>query len=480
MRNNSFNDYTFNSQCDRGEATTSSLFEERPQDKCGVFGIYNYKGDANASTMAYYGLLALQHRGQESSGIAYNDQETISCIKGMGLVDHVFSSNALSKNSSTQAIGHVRYSTTGLSEEANAQPLLARSQDCSAYALAHNGNLTNTAELTNILLSEGQIFHTNSDTEIILAYIFRHRRLGLVESVKMAMRVIRGAYAVVVMNANEMVAFRDQNGFRPLVMGMLKETYVFASESSALDAIGASFIRDIEPGEIVHVGPQGICSTKAFTGQKSSLCIFEYIYFARPDSIVDGKSVYLARKKVGSLLAKMVPSGIDLVVPSPDSGVSAAIGLAEALKVPYDWGIYRNAYLGRTFIEPTQDERQLAVRLKLSPVKELLEGKKVIVVDDSLVRGTTARVLAKIMRHSGVKEVHLCIASPPYIYPCYYGINIPLASELAYMKNDVSGLCESLGVDSITFAQEEDLYKALNLDPADLCTACFSGDYPVL
>ena len=464
----------------KGNASGSFIAGKRPQEKCGVFGIYNYHGPDNASQMAFYALLALQHRGQESAGIAYNEDHSVYCQKGMGLVDHLFSAEEMARNSSTQAIGHVRYSTTGSSDEANAQPLIAQSRDQSSIALAHNGNLTNTNKLSKMLLDEGQIFHTTSDTELILTLMYRYRQQGLVEAAKRTMALIKGAYAVVAMNAQEMVAFRDPNGFRPLVMGNLGKATVFASETTALDGLGASFKCDIQPGEIIYAGPCGITTETSLMGSNHSLCIFEYIYFARPDSIVDGKSVHLIRKKIGSLLAARVPKGLDAVIPSPDSGVSAAIGLAQKLGIAFDWGIYRNPQLGRTFIKPSQDERELAVRLKLSPVNSAIKGKKVIIVDDSLVRGTTATVLAKMMKSAGAKEIHLCIASPPYIHPCYYGIDLPVAGELALMKNSLVDLSEILGVDSITFAEPRDLYEALEIEPTNLCTACFSGEYPVV
>jgi amidophosphoribosyltransferase len=450
------------------------------REKCGVFAVYNYKGPGNAAIITYLGLLALQHRGQESAGMAYSGPSGIELIKGMGLVDQVFNRSTLDTVNASTILGHVRYSTTGSSNPFNAQPLVARSYDKSAIALAHNGNLTNTRRLYHRLLEEGQIFHTTSDTEIMLTYIYRHRRLGLIDAVEKTMRVIRGAYAAVLMNENQMIAFRDPNGFRPLVIGKINDTFIFASETAALDTVGAELFREIEPGEIVAVGPDGFISRRGKTDIRKSLCIFEYVYFARPDSVISGRNVHQVRKAVGSLLAERVSTELDMVIPSPDSGVSAAMGMAEKLNLPLEWAVYRNSYLGRTFIEPTQIERELAVRLKFNPISELVSGKRVAVVDDSLVRGTTARILTSLLRSAGAAEVHLYIASPPYKNPCYYGIDIPVSVDLAYQDTESDSLAEKIGADSITFADPEDLFSAVGSESGNYCTACFSGEYPGL
>ncbi len=448
----------------------------RPREKCGVFAVYNYSRPTHTAFITYLGLLALQHRGQESAGMAFNSPEGLQCVKGMGLVEKVFTRDILDSITAQTILGHVRYSTTGSSDAANAQPLLARSFEKKGIALAHNGNLTNTRRLHNKQLLEGQIFHTTSDTEIILSYIFRFRREGLVEAVKKTVGIVEGAYAAVVMDEENVVAFRDPGGFRPLVIGRLGRAYVFASETAALDTVGADFLREVEPGEIVSAGPDGLKSTFALQQDiKRSLCIFEYVYFARPDSTIDGHSVHMVRKTVGALLGRRIPVVPDMVIPSPDSGVSAAMGLAESLNLPLEWAVHRNPYLGRTFIAPTQDERELAVRLKFNPIKDLIEGKKVAIVDDSLVRGTTARILTALLKKSGAKEVHLCIASPPYKNPCYYGIDIPVATELAALNSGFSQMAEEIGASSLTFSEPEDLYKALGKDQRAYCTACFSG-----
>jgi len=456
------------------------LLDRQPREKCGVFAVYNHRGSVSAAFITYLGLLALQHRGQESAGMAYWDEGGVKHYKAMGLVDHVFSRHWLQESKAETILGHVRYSTTGQSLAANAQPLVARSIDRSGIALAHNGNLTNTRRLHDNLLRRGHIFHTTSDTELLLSYLFQFKNQGLVEAVKKTMAVAQGSYAAVALDDHQMVAFRDPNGFRPLVIGSLGDSFIFASESSALDTVGASFVREVEPGEIVSVGPGGLASICSGLKTNPSLCVFEYVYFSRPDSVLAGKSVYEVRRRVGALLAGRIDYKLDMVIPSPDSGVTAAIGLAEALNVPLEWAVHRNPYLGRTFIEPTQDEREMAVRLKFNPVRELVAGKRVAVVDDSLVRGTTARILVALLKKVGAREVHLCIASPPYRHPCYYGIDIPLAGDLADLSKGPAGLAKTIGADSITFAGLADLYKAVDDKQVGLCSACFSGIYPRL
>ncbi len=450
----------------------------KPREQCGIFAIYNYNGPGNAAIVCYLGLLALQHRGQESAGMAYDNSEGIQLYKGMGLVDHVFSRQVLSGIAATSIIGHVRYSTTGSSMITNAQPLVARSYDKTGLALAHNGNLTNTRHLHDRLLQEGHIFHSTSDTEIMLTYLFRFRREGLIRAVKKTMNIIKGAYSAVIMSDGQLIAFRDPNGFRPLVIGKLGEAYIIASETAALDTVGADLIREIEPGEIVSVNSEGIRSFPRKAQAKRSLCIFEYVYFARPDSIIEGKSVHQFRKSVGMLMAQRLPAALDMVIPSPDSGVSAAIGVAEATKIPLEWAVHRNPYLGRTFIEPTQAGRDMAVRLKFNPIKELFKNNRVVVVDDSLVRGTTARILTSLLKTAGAAEVHLCIASPPYKNPCYYGIDIPVAAELAAPEKNYQEIATSIGASSVLFAEPEDLYAAVGREADLYCTGCFSGDYP--
>lgn len=450
----------------------------RPQEKCGIFAVYGYRGPENAALITYLGLLALQHRGQESAGMAFQEDGKIRAIKGMGMVDHVFSRQDLALVKADTVLGHVRYATSGPSIATNAQPLLALSHDRSGMALAHNGNLTNTRKLHHRLLEAGHIFHTTSDTEILLTYLFRFRRLGLIEAAKKTMEIVQGAYSAVILDHNRLVAFRDPNGFRPLVIGRLNGAYILASETAALDLVGAEVVREVQAGEIISIGPEGLYSAGVRPGAEPSYCIFEYVYFARPDSVIDGCSVHLVRKKVGSLLAGRLQTKPDLVIPSPDSGVSAASGLAEALNLPLEWAVYRNPYLGRTFIKPGQETREMAVRLKFNPVPGLVGGKRVALVDDSLVRGTTARVLTSLLRDAGAAEVHLGIASPPYKHPCYYGIDIPVPDELAAIDENMEQLAASIGADSITFAEPEDLYEAVGKGRREFCTACFTGLYP--
>jgi len=450
----------------------------KPRDKCGIFAVINYQGPGKAALLTYLGLIALQHRGQESAGMAFKIGARIELIKGMGPVERVFNREILESIASPSVLGHVRYSTTGSSYPTNAQPLVARSVDRSAIALAHNGNLTNYEVLHRELLHNGHIFHTTSDTEILLGLLFRFRHEGAVRAVKKAMHTVEGAYAAVLMDDKQVTAFRDPHGFRPLVIGCLNGAHIFASETAALDTIGASFIREIDPGEIVTAGPEGLSSIKISSATRSSFCAFEYVYFARPDSVINGTNVHEARKTVGALLAARVSADLDMVIPSPDSGVSAAMGLAEALNLPLEWAVHRNPYLGRTFIRPTREEREMAVRLKFNPIGNLVRGKKVAVVDDSIVRGTTSRILTSLLMAAGAEEIHICIASPPYINPCYYGIDIPIAEELITLDSDNDRLAKSLGANSITFSAPEDLYRAIGLEKTALCTACFTGVYP--
>lgn len=450
---------------------------QKPREKCGVFAVYDYSGSGSAALITYLGLLALQHRGQESAGIVFNSKKGLEVIKGMGLVDHVFSRQTLSSIEAATVLGHVRYSTTGTSSINNAQPLLARSFDKTGIALAHNGNLTNTNYLYNKLLDQGHIFHSTSDTEIMLAYIYRYRQNGLQTAVEKTMSIIEGAFSAVAFDGNQLVAFRDPRGYRPLVIGRLGAAYVIASETAALDTVGAAFFREVEPGEIVSIGEAGLSVHRTAPAENSALCIFEFVYFARPDSIISEANVHVVRKTIGTLLAGKINRNIDMVVPSPDSGVSAAIGLAESLKIPLEYAVHRNPYLGRTFIKPSGSDRQMSVQLKFNPIADVIRGKKVAVVDDSLVRGTTARILTGMLKSMGAAEVHLCIASPPYRYPCYYGIDIPLVEDLAASGENYERLAQSIGADSLTFAEPEDLCQAVGKDCSKLCTACFSGEY---
>jgi amidophosphoribosyltransferase len=459
------------------------LFEinasERPREECGVFAVHNHLGSDTAAYLTYLGLLALQHRGQESAGMAYPGATGLQCRKGMGLVSSIFSREALVNQPARSVIGHVRYSTTGVSSVNNAQPLVARSARGGGIALAHNGNLSNNARLRDELLTAGHIFHATTDSETLLASLFHRRGGGLAEAARHTMSLAQGAYAAVVMDGEQMVAFRDPHGFRPLVMGRLDEAIVFASESCALDTTGAHLIGEVRPGEIVVVDPYGrISSCTPLPRVQESFCVFEFIYFARPDSNFQGKNVHQVRKAIGSCLARRVAPDLDMVIPSPDSGISAAMGLAEAAGLPLEWAVHRNPYQGRTFIKPSQEGRELAARLKYSPISGLVKGKRVAVVDDSLVRGTTARKLSALLREAGATAIHFYISAPPYTHPCYYGIDIPASAELAAAALDPEALAVAVGADSITFAAPDDLYAAVGYNKTGLCTACFTGDYP--
>ena len=455
----------------------SSPKENGPKDKCGIFAVYNCMDSPNAAELVNLGLQALQHRGQESAGISCRTEDDIHSYKGMGLVSNCFSKKELQAAITNTAMGHVRYSTAGASNLANVQPIMAQSASGYKIAVAHNGNLSNSSVLWHKYLKEGHIFQTDSDTEIILAFLFQNRRLGLTEAVKRLMHLTEGAFSVIAMDNKEMVALRDPRGFRPLTIGKLNDSYVFSSETCALDTVGADFLREIKPGEIVSARDDTI---KSFYGINlpESFCIFEYIYFSRADSNLNGINVHLARKNIGARLAKQVNKEIDMIIPSPDSGVSAAMGLAEATGIPLEWAIYRNPYGGRTFINPGQASRKMGARLKFNPIVPLVKGKKVAVVDDSLVRGTTARQLTIMLKKAGAVSVHFFIAAPPYRYPCYYGIDIPLVDELAMAVKDPASLAANIGCDSLSFNTLDDIYAGIGRDKNKFCSACFNGIYP--
>ncbi len=454
-------------------------FFEGLHEECGVFGIY---GDDSLSPAyaCYNGLLALQHRGQESCGIAVNDRGVVSGHKNMGLVSEVFSNDILNSLVGQMAIAHVRYSTAGGSVRENSQPLVMRYVK-GTLAIAHNGNLTNAYGLRRELEQRGAIFQTTIDSEVIAYLIARERvRAGSVEAaVERTMGQIDGAYSLLVMSPQKLIAARDPHGFRPLCMGRIGESVVFASESCALAACGAEFVRDIEPGEIVVVDENGVHSINTLKNKcKKSLCVFEYIYFARTDSDIDGISVYMARKQAGRILAREFPVDADIVIGVPESGIDAAIGYSEESHIPYEKGIVKNGYIGRTFIKPTQKERANSVRLKLNPLRSVLEGKRVVVIDDSIVRGTTCDRIVKMLRNAGAKEVHLRISSPPFIHPCYYGTDIPSEEELIAVKHTIDEICQLTGADSLGFLPPDKLGEMLTGQNTGFCDACFSGRYP--
>lgn len=448
---------------------------DKPRDECGVFAIYSPNSDVSALT--YYGLYALQHRGQESAGIAVSDGKKIKLYKNMGLISEVFDEEVLARYTGKMAVGHVRYSTTGESSILNAQPLLFHYLQ-GQVALVHNGNLTNANHWRHNLQTTGSVFQTTSDTEVFVNLIARYSQNPIEEALMKCMIDLKGAYSLIVMTENKLVGVRDPFGIRPLCLGRLGcDGYILASETCALDVVGAEFIRDVEPGEIIVIDETGYNSIKVPTMGRHALCSFEYIYLARPDSIIDGKSVNLVRKRMGAILAQENKIEADLVVPVPDSGIVAAFGYAEGSGIPLAEGLMKNRYVGRTFIKPSQELRELSVRLKLNPIKPVIEGKDIILVDDSLVRGTTSKKLISLLKNAGAKKVHLVISSPPVLHPCYYGIDIVTREELIAAQNEIEGIRKYIGADSLTYLSLKGLQEAL--EEEKFCQACFSGKYPV-
>ncbi len=448
-------------------------------EECGVFGVFAGE-QTDVATLVYYGLYALQHRGQEACGIAVSDDGVISSYKDLGLVGDVFDSNNLKKLPlGNMAVGHVRYSTTGGSDRKNCQPIEVNHQK-GKMALAHNGNLSNSYELKNKLELDGAIFHTTSDTEII-AYIITRQRLGsksIEEAIDKTMNIIDGAYSLCVMSPQKLIACRDPYGFRPLCYGKCADgSYVIASENCALSAVGAEFIRDLLPGEILVFSKDGISSITTHCNTKEKkICIFEYIYFARPDSEIDGKSVHEARKKAGRILAETYPVDADVVIGVPDSGLDAALGFAEQSGIPYGIGLIKNKYIGRTFISPTQESRVDKVRIKLSAVESTVKDKRIVLIDDSIVRGTTSGRIVKLLREAGAKEIHMRVSAPPFLHPCYYGTDIDSEEHLIASKYSVEEIAEMIGADTLGYLPKEKLSDLI--DSKGFCSACFDGNYP--
>lgn len=451
------------------------LQDDSLHEECGVIGIY--RTEKNAARHAYYGLFALQHRGQECAGIAVNQGGDIEVKKGMGLVADVFNEQALNELQGNIAIGHVRYSTAGDKDVRNAQPLVAKYKK-GDIGLAHNGNLVNAENIREILEDSGVIFHSTTDSESILNLIARYSSKGIENGIKNTMSLLKGAYALVLTTDNSLIGIRDPHGLRPLCIGKISDGYILASESCALDVVDAEFIRDVEPGEIVIINEDGIRSIEPSNMCQKHLCVFEHIYFARPDSILDGDNVYDFRVHTGRLLARQRKIEADMVMPVPDSGVPAAIGYAKESGIPYGEGLVKNRYIGRTFIQPTQEMRENAVRIKLSPLKSNLEGKRVIMIDDSIVRGTTSKRIVEQIRKAGAKEIHVCITSPPVQYSCYFGIDTPYRKYLIGAQKSVDEICEYLGADSLTYLGLEELKEACGYKD-QFCSACFDGKYPM-
>lgn len=453
------------------------MSSDKWHEECGVFGIW---GHEKAAQLTYYGLYALQHRGQESAGIATVDGRKMHQHKGMGLVSEVFDEEILATLKGGAAIGHVRYSTTGDTSIANAQPLTFGFQRGN-MALAHNGNLINAFQLHGRLERQGSIFQTTSDTEVVAHLIAKSGHPTIEENVKESMSVVKGAYAFLILTDDKLLALRDPHGLRPLALGQFEGAYVLASETCAFDTIGAEYIRDIEPGEMVIIDKDGIKSQKFAGAVKTSMCTFEYIYFARPDSDIDGFNVHSVRKKLGKLLAQDHPVEADVVIGVPESSISAAIGYAEETAIPYEIGLIKNKYIGRTFIQPSQELRERGVKLKLSPVRKVVEGKRVVLIDDSIVRGTTSRRIVQMLRDAGAKEVHMRISSPPVTHACFYGIDTSAREELIASTKSIEQIREYIGADSLAFLTEETMMKAFDVvDMAQhkFCNACFTGQYP--
>jgi amidophosphoribosyltransferase len=450
--------------------------QDYPKHYCGVFGIY---GHPNAAELAYYGLYALQHRGQESAGIVSSDGKQFRVHKGMGLVSQIFNGEILHGLVGNMAVGHTRYSTTGSSHLRNAQPLTV---DCARgqIAIAHNGNLTNATQLREELEARGSIFQTTVDSEIILHLMAQPMLAGVENNLVQTMRRIEGAYSLVIMTENELVGVRDPHGFRPLCIGKVDDAWVLASETCALDLIHAKFVRDVEPGEIVVINEKGLSSVQAFPEhQRRAFCIFEYVYFARPDSTIANRNVYRTRVEMGRELAREYPIKADVVVPVPDSGNCAALGYSLESGIPFEMAFVRNHYVGRSFLQPSQLIRDFDVRVKLNLIGELVRGKRVIIVDDSIVRGTTCKARVKTLKEACATEVHVLVSCPPHMNPCVYGIDFPDRSKLMAANNSVEEIRKYLNADSLHYLSQTGMVKATGLPKESFCMACYDGNYPV-
>ncbi len=458
------------------------MSEQKLHEECGVFGIYSERDDQNVATSAYLALYALQHRGQMSCGIAVGNHGVIKSYKDNGLVPEVFSRDVLSSLGDGHiAVGHVRYGTQDNADRASAQPMVVRHVRGN-IALCFNGQLTNARELRRELELSGAIFHTNNDCEVI-AYVFTRERLkadSTEEALAATMKQLRGAYSIVMMSAKKLLACRDPQGFHPLCIGRREGQIIFASETCALSTLNAEIERDVRPGEIVVASADGLTSIPTMCGQKGGLCVFEFVYFARPDSVIDGAGVHEARKRAGAFLALEHPVSADVVVGAPDSGLDAALGYAHQSGIPYEMGFIKNRYVGRTFIEPTQKMREDAVRIKLSAIKSVVSGKRVVLVDDSIVRGTTVARTVRLLREAGATEVHMRVSSPPFTHPCYFGTDVPSEDKLlaCRLHCDIEAMAKEIGVDSLGYLTVEDTRKIAVGCGVDFCVGCFTGEYP--
>ena len=455
-------------------------FDAKLHEECGVFGIYRRQEDQDVVAATYYGLYALQHRGQESCGMAVNDRGVIYKRRELGLVNEVFTKEVLEDMPRGQmCIGHCRYATTGTPLRANAQPFVIRHVK-GPLALAHNGNLTNSYELRRAIELEGGIFHSTSDTEVF-AYTITRQRLAsgsIEQAVEKSMSLFKGAYSLVIMSPRKLIAVRDPQGFRPLCIGKLGESDVIASESCAIVAAGGEFVRDVEPGEIVIFDENGMRSVRSHCGGPEGLCAFEYVYIARPDSVVDGLSVHRARRQAGALLAKEHPIDADVVIGVPDSGLDAALGYSQASGIPYGIGFLKNKYIGRTFIQPDQKLRENTVRIKLNPIADTVAGKRVVLVDDSIVRGTTSRQIVQLLREAGAREVHFLSSAPMFLHPCYFGVDVDSRENLIAANHTLEEMTRMLGVDSLGFLSVESVGAMAAGCTRGLCVGCFTGRYP--
>jgi len=446
-----------------------------PREACGVFGVF---GHEDAAKLTYFGLYALQHRGQESAGIVSSTGKRIHEHKGMGLASEIFDEPTLNELYGHIATGHVRYSTTGSSVAKNAQPFVV-SHAGKTLAIAHNGNLTNARQVRNELEKKGSIFQTTMDSEIIVHLLTQNIHLGIEEAVVKAVSRVEGAYSCILMTQNKLIAFRDPNGFRPLCLGLLDGGYIVASETCALDLIEAQYIRDIDPGEILIIGKDGLRSIKPFSERRKTFCIFEYIYFARPDSNIFGQNVYAVRKRLGKMLAREFPIEADFAMPFPDSGNYAAIGFCQESGIPLEMGVIRNHYVGRTFIEPAQSMRDFGVKVKLNPVKDILNQKRIVIVEDSIIRGTTSKMRIKTLREAGAWEIHMMVSCPPHRYPCYYGIDFSTRGELIASEHSIEEIKNFIGLDSLCYLSLPGMLEAAGLEQDSFCLACFTGKYPI-
>ncbi|HPF16652.1 MAG TPA: amidophosphoribosyltransferase [Thermotogota bacterium] len=452
--------------------------QDKFREACGVFGILDTSGQqADASLMTYYGLFALQHRGQESCGIAFSNGEQVEFKKDMGLVSEVFCRNVLDQMTGFAAIGHVRYSTKGDSKRINAQPISVNYK-LGTIAVAHNGTLVNAEVVRELLEDGGVVFQTDSDSEVILNLIARSAKRGFQTAVKEAMQAVKGSYAIVMLTENALIGARDPYGIRPLCLGKKGDAYLLSSESCAFDSVGAQFIRDVKPGEIVMITKEGIQSIHEVEQTITSTCAFEYIYFARPDSKMDGIDIYKARERAGEILAKRHPVEADVVTGVPDSGIPSAVGYSRESGIPYEIGLVKNKYIGRTFIAPTQELREHSVHVKMNALKANVQGKRIVLIDDSIVRGTTSKRLITLLKEAGAKEVHLRISSPQVQFPCYFGIDTPYRSDLMASYHSIEQMKQLIGADSLEFLSTDELIESLG-GTNRFCIGCFSGVYPL-